>query len=294
VAGPDPVSELYRVDPDDFVATRNRLAKELKAEGRKDEAADVARLRRPSPSAWALNQVARDRPELVDAVLDAGAALRGAMEEALGGDASGVREAQAGERRAVDAAVVAAAGVLAAAGKAATDALKLRIAASLRAAVVDDDVADLVRRGVLDADRDAPGFGLDGFSVAATPAAARRTARPAAKRASPPATADEADRDPARQAKAEEAERRRITAEADEAEDRARRLEREAADAERQAAQLAEASEAAAAEAEKATERAARLGSDASEAARRARDARVAADAAETAARDARRRAEGG
>ena len=280
MAGPDPVAELYRVDPDDFVAARNRTAKELKAEGRKDEAAVVAKLRRPPPSAWALNQVARDRPELVDALLDAGAGLRGAIEDAMRGDASRVREAQAAERRAVDAAVTAAGKVLTAAGKAVTEALRLRMAASLRAAVVDGEVADLVRRGVLDADRDAPGFGLDGFSVAAAPAAARRATRPTPKR--PPAAAGE------------QAERRRIAAEADEAEDRARRLEREAAEAERRAAQLAEASEAAAAEAEKAARRAARLESDAAEAARRASDARAAADAAETAARDARRRAEDG
>lgn len=309
MAGPDPVSELYRVDPDDFVAARNRLAKELRAEGRRDEAAEVAGLRRPPPSAWALNQVAVDHPELVDAVLEAGAALRGAMGDALGGDASGVRQAQAAERRAVDAAVAAAAKVLSSAGRAATDALKLRIAASLRAAVVDEDVADLVRRGILDTDRDAPGFGLDGFSVAAAPAAARRANRPAADRAAAPAGDGQPEAGPAADARAEAAERRRIAAEADEAEDRARRrraaeadeaedrarrLDREAADAERRAAQLAEASEAAAAEAEKAAQRAAQLGSDAAEAARRARDARAAADAADTAARDARRRAGGG
>ena len=293
MAGPDPVSELYRVDPDDFVAARNRLAKELKAGGRKDEAAEVAGLRRPPPSAWALNQVAVDRPELVDAVLEAGAALRGAMGDALGGDASGVREAQAAERRAVDAAVAAAANVLSSAGKAATDAHKRRIAASLRAAVVDEEVADLVRRGNLDTDRDAPGFGLEGSSVAAAPAAARRATTPAAERAALPPDRPPED-DLAADARAEAADRRRIAAEADEAEDRARRLDREAADAERRAAQLAQASAAAAAEAEKAAERAAQLGSDAAEAARRARDARASADAADAAARRARRRAGGG
>lgn len=293
MAGPDPVSELYRVDPDDFVAARNRVAKELKAEGRKDEAAEVAGLRRPPPSAWALNQVALDHPELVDAVLEAGAALRGAMGDALGGDASGVREAQAAERRAVDATVAAAAKVLSSAGRAATDALKLRIAASLRAAVVDGDVADLVRRGILGTDRDAPGFGLDGFSVAAATAAARRANRPATDQAAaPPDGQPEAD--PAADARAEAAERRRIAAQADEAEDRARRLDREAVDAERRAAQLAEASEAATAEAEKAADRAAQLGSDAAEAVRRASDARAAADVADAAARDARHRAGGG
>ncbi|MFP5299542.1 MAG: ATP-binding cassette domain-containing protein, partial [Actinomycetota bacterium] len=44
-------AELYGVDPDAFVDARNRLAKELRAGGRRDEAARVAKLRKPPPTA---------------------------------------------------------------------------------------------------------------------------------------------------------------------------------------------------------------------------------------------------
>ncbi|HVM03056.1 MAG TPA: hypothetical protein VM263_10340 [Acidimicrobiales bacterium] len=287
MTGPDPAAGLYEVEPDAFVAARNRLAKELRADGRREEAERVARLRRPPPSAWALNQVARHRPGLIDAVLDAGADLRRAVGDALGGDASGVREAQAAERRAVDAAVGAAAAVLEGAGRTATDAVRLRIAADLRAAVVDASVAELVRAGTLDADRDPPGFALDGASVASRPAAGPAPTAGAGP-APGPRAGPEAGPGPAA------AERRRLAAEADEAEDGARRLERQSAEAERRAQQVAGAAAEAAAEAEAASERAGRLAAESRAAADRARAARARAEAADAHAREARRRADAG
>lgn len=282
------MADLYGVDPDAFVDARKAVVKELRAGGRREDAARVAKLRRPPPTAWAVNQVARNRPELIDAVLDAGGRLRQAMEDALDGDPSGVRDAQVGERRAVDAAVGAAVKALEGAGRTTTDAVKLRIAASLRAAVVDPSVAELVRGGVLDADRDAPGFGLDGLSVGGAPAAARRSHPPRARPAkSPPDAPKDAD-DEAGAAKA----RHRLAAEADEAEDRARRLEREATEAERRSTQLTAAATEAAAEAARATMRAEQLEAEARAAAEHAGAARTEADAADARAREARRLAE--
>ncbi|MDP9073279.1 MAG: hypothetical protein M3N98_03720, partial [Actinomycetota bacterium] len=100
---PDPVDldRLFQVDLDQFVAERNALAKALKSQGQRDEAARVAKLRRPPATAWALNQVARSDPALVDSVLRAGADLRAAMEQTLGGDASGLRAARSAESQAV-------------------------------------------------------------------------------------------------------------------------------------------------------------------------------------------------
>lgn len=290
-ADPDPVAELYAVDPDAFVDARNRLVKELRAAGRREEAAQVAKLRRPPPATWALNQVSRRRPELVDAVLDAGALLRDAMEDALAGDPSGIRRSQSAERQAIDAAVAAAATVLDEAGRAATDALRLRMAASLRAAVVDESVADLVRGGVLDADRDAPGFGLDGFSMGAAPAVRVGPPKPG-----PGRRAEEKAMASAPEEGGDEAVRagRRLAGEADAAEDLARRLQRDAADAEHRAEQLAAAAGDAAAEADRTRRRAEQLDVDARAAAERAVGARADADAAEERARRARRRAEGG
>lgn len=176
--GGDDRRALYGLEPSGFTAARNDLSKRLNAAGDKDTAALVAKLRKPPVTAWALNAVARRLPGVLDAVLDAGAGLRAATENALAGDASGLRTAQAWERRAVDAAVTTAAEVLADAGHGATDAARQRMAGTLRAAMVDTEVAAALRAGVLDDDREAPGFGLDAFSTASAGSAAARRERP--------------------------------------------------------------------------------------------------------------------
>lgn len=164
-------ADLYALDPAEFTAARNALAKRLRSEGQKEKAAQVARLRRPPATAWALNMVARRRPEVIAEVLDRGAELRAAMELAVGGDASALRAAHAGERRAVEAATTAAAAYLEPAGHAPTDVARQRMVATLRAAVVDDAVAALLRDGVLEADHDQPGFGIDTMKAGSAPAA---------------------------------------------------------------------------------------------------------------------------
>ena len=58
----DEVDELYGLDPGEFVAARNALAKQIKAGGDKARGAEVAKLPRPSIVAWALNQAARRDP----------------------------------------------------------------------------------------------------------------------------------------------------------------------------------------------------------------------------------------
>src|SRR5690349_11259326 len=129
--------ELYALDPAEFVAARDALVKELKAEGAKEAAAEIARLRRPSVGAHALNQVAREHPALVEAALDAGIALREASEAvAAGGDAGALRDATASERAAAQAVTKAARPHLGSRG----DALVPALLATLRAAALDDDV----------------------------------------------------------------------------------------------------------------------------------------------------------
>ncbi|MGQ0520909.1 MAG: hypothetical protein ACT4PX_07155 [Actinomycetota bacterium] len=286
-AVPDRARDLYSLQPEEFTAARDALVRELRAGKQREEAAVVARLRRPPATAWALNLVARDRPALVETVLDAGRDLRAATEQALRGDASGLRPAQAAERKAVDAVTAAASSQLEAAGKAGGDAARQRMAATLRAAVVDPAVAGPLLAGVLDADHQAPGFGLEGFSLptaARPPAPARTTASPRAEPAgdAPPA----AGADPG-----DELARRRRRAEADEAEHHARRTERSATQAERRAEELRSAAASAAAEAERAARKAEKLAAELDDAERTAATAREAAGKAADAAVEARGRA---
>jgi hypothetical protein len=254
---PAEADELYGIDPEKFTAERNALAKRLRAAGQRDEAAAVARLRRPPATAWALNRVARDDPAAIDAVLDAGSELRAAMDRAVGGDAAALRQTQAGERAAVDAAVEAASTRLAATDHHPSDATRQRLAATLRAAIVDQQVADRLRAGTLDADHEAPGFGF-GPSTPSSPAP-RRAPRPtaaasaktapaptaAAKTAPPPAPRpprhvpadDEARRAAAAPQREVRAELERLERAAERAAHRAARLRKEADDAEREAAE---------------------------------------------------------
>lgn len=273
-----PGQDLYAVEPEEFTAARNSLVKQLRREDRKDDAAAVASLRRPPATAWALNVLARDRPELVQAVLDAGQRLRSAMERAVDGDASTLRDAQLEERRSIDTVTAAAVARLEATGRAVGDTSRRRMAATLQAAVVDPTVAEALVAGVLDADHDAPGFGLESLTVGAAAQQTSGQARggsskgdagtaPARtgtneQRSAPESAPGEPARgstahDQAERRDPERARRQHLRdAEADEAEQRARKTERAAVAAEHRARDLRAAATAAAEEAEAASRRA--------------------------------------
>ena len=69
------LDELYGTYPAEFVTARKRLAATLRAGGDKAGAKVLQAARRPSTSAWALNQLARREPALVERLLDACSAL---------------------------------------------------------------------------------------------------------------------------------------------------------------------------------------------------------------------------
>jgi hypothetical protein len=83
--------ELYGLPLREFVPARDALAKRLRSEGRREDAAEVAKLRRPSVGAWAVNQLMRTQRRASGELLEAGDAL---LEEQAG--------VLAGRRRAAD------------------------------------------------------------------------------------------------------------------------------------------------------------------------------------------------
>lgn len=162
----DGVDQLYELEPAQFVAARDRLARALKAAGDREAAAAVKGLRRPTLVAWALNQVARARAEEVAELLDAGAAVGRAQAQVMSGGASA--ELRAATRRRRELASTLARAVADLAGAAHHD----EAVATLDAASFDPEVAERLRRGRLTKELPPPsGFGMGALPDPPQPAA---------------------------------------------------------------------------------------------------------------------------
>lgn len=65
------LDRIYMAPLADFVAVRNEAVKELKAEGRKEDAVTVKAMRKPSMAAWTVNQLSFTAPEELGALAEA-------------------------------------------------------------------------------------------------------------------------------------------------------------------------------------------------------------------------------
>jgi hypothetical protein len=162
------VDDLYGLPPDRFVPGRAAVTRELRAAGRREEAAVVARLPKPSVAAWAVNQLVRSQARAIASLFEAGQGLRDAQSEVLAGRGGGpaLRAAAERERTAVDALVKAARGLLTSDGHEPSAATLDRVGETLHAAAVDDDAQQLVRDGRLERELLHVGFGLGDAAVA--------------------------------------------------------------------------------------------------------------------------------
>jgi hypothetical protein len=244
---------LLSVPPEEFVAARTARVKELRTEGRRDEAAALARVRKPVRLVWAVGEVARRDPEL--AIEAAAAAVEAEAAMAGNGD---IRAALARYRE-VTGRVSAASGKI----DRAVDRASLELA--LRQVLSDPAARTAWLEGWL-VELPTEGSAPDEGSAPADELAPRRARRAAAKRKTVADTDADAD---ARQAEADElaaeqqqreqelelarsrlaeataalaernAEHARALGELADARKRVARVEAEAADAEREAADTA-------------------------------------------------------
>jgi hypothetical protein len=201
------VDDLYGAPLDQFVPERTALARELRKEGRREEAAQVAALRKPSVAAWAVNQLVRTQPRSVKGLFDAGDALRTAHELAASGrgDAQALRQATQGERSAVDTLVEAARGLLTSEGHELSPAVIDRVTDTLQAAALDPDARSKVSEGRLERELRHVGLGFVGDPGALPAEAPKR----AAKRKTRPDGAQVADGENAERERAEHQRRER-------------------------------------------------------------------------------------
>ena len=265
------VDQLYGLPLEEFTPARDAAAKEIRKAGDRETAAIVAKLPKPTPAAWTANQVAREQPELIEALLEAGDALREAQEAAVsGGGGRGLRDATLAQRKAVDA-VMAAATAYKPGGRPLSGAMADRLRTTLNAVAGDEVIRDALSEGRLTGEAQAGGAWP--FALEAVPASKPEPAKkkkPAAKKKTKDEQAAEREakaREAAEQAARERAEREQRKA-----------LEKELRDA-RSSLRVRERVLAGAEE-------------DANDAASRISDAQEAVEAAERALEDARSEAE--
>ncbi|HXA60505.1 MAG TPA: hypothetical protein VNW94_15205 [Streptosporangiaceae bacterium] len=136
--------DLYGVVPDEFVMARSGLVAAARADGDTGLAWRIGALKRPTVSAWAVNQVVRDAAGTLEAVLEIGEGLRRAW--AAGAD---LGDWDRQRSRVVAAAVAAARELAERAGRPLRDQVVREVEDTFQAAIVDVGMAEQVRAGRL-------------------------------------------------------------------------------------------------------------------------------------------------
>jgi hypothetical protein len=213
----DALQELYRASLADFVDQRKQAVAALRKAGDKEGAAALAARRRPTLSAWVVNQLWWHARPAFHALLQAAERMR-----------HGDRDAAAAHRHAIATLRKQAASLLTDAGHAASEPTLRRVTTTL-AALAANGGFDPDLPGTLAEDRDPPGF--EAMAGVLAPAPARAPARPGpAKNANAKKKAAANDPESRRARMREEAAARA----AEEAERRRREAERRRREAERQ------------------------------------------------------------
>ena len=227
---------LFRVAPEEFTAARNQLVAELRRAGKAPAADAIAKLPRPTPVIWAINQVAHQDRAAVDRLLAAADELRRAQ---LGRGPRDVPAAARAYQDAVSSLVERSLAHLTEAGRATTAAMRTRVTGTLMASATDPALREPLREGQLSREQTVTGFDVFGdarppLRVVPTSAAPRPGTRPSPSGPSP------ADREAAR--RHAEARVRLETARVDlaQAESRARELAQAAAERAKEAADARE------------------------------------------------------
>ncbi len=150
--------ELYALPRDEFIAARDERARRARAEGDRELAAEIGRLRKPSTAAWLANLLARERPDEIGGLVELGEALRRAHSEL---DGETLRRLS-GQRRELVTALTGQARALGnSAGQRISDAVSRELEDTFTAALADPDAARLLAAGRLTSG--LPPGGGDGF-----------------------------------------------------------------------------------------------------------------------------------
>ncbi len=205
------VAELYSADPDEFVERRGELAARARAAGQAPVAKRIAGLRKPTRSAWVVNQLVRAQPGVTADLAGLGEELRAAQGSL---DGAAIRELSQRRRALIES--LARQAFTVSGQHSPPAALRDDVTATLGAALADPRVAEQLAGGALERAAHSEGFGSSGPSAVTlvTGPGGRRAARAprppparAARAAAPSADQARADRERRRRAALAEAER---------------------------------------------------------------------------------------
>jgi hypothetical protein len=184
------VTELYTADPESFTARRGALAAQAREAGDAATAKKIAGLRKPTRSAWLINQLVHSDPRVPARLAELGDQLRTAQ-AAL--DGPKIRELSAVRRRLIE--DLARQAFQLAGQDAPPAAMREELTATFGAALADPAVTEQLATGTLlraahraDFSPGRPGLTLvppRGGSTAAAPATRATPATPPARRAAP-------------------------------------------------------------------------------------------------------------
>jgi hypothetical protein len=169
--------ELYGLPPAEFTAARDDRARQARAAGDSEVAAEIRKLARPTVGAWLVNQLMRKSEPLMTRLFEIGQSLQEAQRE-LAGDR--LRELAAERRRVIAELMPEASRVAAAAGVTASGGTLDEVRATLEAALADADARAAVRAGQLTRPISYAGLGevdLSAALAASRPGSAAQSAR---------------------------------------------------------------------------------------------------------------------
>ena len=141
------IDQLYAQSREQFTEHRNALAKQLRSEGDRAAAEQVAQLKKPTVAAWLANQLAHHHRDQLGRFLAAADDLRQAQDEALRGEGGEhLRRAAKAEREAIERLV----GTARSVGGRPAPATLDRVRETLEAAVADPQARDALEGGRLE------------------------------------------------------------------------------------------------------------------------------------------------
>ena len=172
------LDRLYQVPLSEFTSARDELTQQLRAQGEREKALEIKKLRKPTAGVWVVNQLVRERPLDVQRLLKAGESLTKSQAKAAAGTPQTFPEARRDEQHALEQLAEGAREIAERAGIGSPALGKAM--ETLRAASLTAEGRELLRRGRLTEELEPPGFealaGLGGRGRQVAPAKPPRSA----------------------------------------------------------------------------------------------------------------------